>query len=129
MLKNRFFIIVVLIISLIPVAYLGSLPPSPFYYLKASRELIQSVFIFGTEDKANWILTLADKRLVEAEKLKMKKLDFIAAFQIKTARNYQFEAESLLEILKDKTNTTYLRDKYNQNSDRLKKLEIRYNGN
>lgn len=123
--KKRFLIIGIILILLVPVAYLGNLPPSPLYFLKVSREGVQSLFIFGMEDRANWLLTLSDKRLVEAEKLKKKKMGFIASFQINTARNYQSEAENLLEILKDKTNITYLRDKSNQNNDKLKNLEIR----
>lgn len=83
---------------------------------------MQAFFIFGDEDKANWLLTLADKRLAEAEKLKVKKLDFIALVQINTAREYQVEAENLLEGLKNKINITYLKDKFNQNNEKLKNL-------
>lgn len=71
---------------------------------------------------ANWYLVRADKRLSEAEKLKMKKLDFLAEAQIKTAKDYQSEAEILLTTLKDKTNTTYLKDRFNQNAEKLKNL-------
>lgn len=83
---------------------------------------MQSLFIFGDEDRANWILTLADKRLNEAQKLRLKKLNYFSAFQINTALKYQNEAQGLLEILKNKTNIIYLRDKYNQNDEKLKNL-------
>jgi hypothetical protein len=103
--------------------FLGSIPPSPLYYLKISRETIQDFFIFGEEDKANWLLTKADKRLAEAEKLKAKNLDFFADRQIITAKNYQAESEALLTYLSDKTNTTYLKDRFSQNNDKLRLLE------
>lgn len=102
---------------------LGSIPPSPLYYLKTSRETLQSLFIFGDEDKANWLLLKADKRLGEAEKLKAKNLDYFAGMQIDAARRYQSEAEILLLDLKNKTNITYLRDRSNQNLEKLKNLE------
>lgn len=122
MLKKRFLIIGAFIVLLIPSIYLGTLPPSPLYFLKIARESVQSVFIFGMEDRANWLLTLADKRLNEAQKLRLKKLNYFSAFQIDTALKYQNEAEVMLEILKNKTNITYLRDKYNQNDEKLKNL-------
>lgn len=75
------------------------------------------------EDQANWILTLADKRLAEAEGLKIKKMDYFSDMQKNTALNYQNEAWKLLEILKNKTNITYLKDKFNQNAEKLKFLE------
>lgn len=74
------------------------------------------------EDRANWLLTLADKRLSEAQRLKIKKLNYFSEFQIGTALKYQNEAEAMLEILKNKTNIIYLRDKYNQNDEKLKNL-------
>lgn len=120
--KKLFLIIGALIALLIPSIYLGTLPPSPLYFLKVSRESVQSLFIFGDEDRANWILTLADKRLNEAQKLRLKKLNYFSAFQINTALKYQNEAQGLLEILKNKTNIIYLRDKYNQNDEKLKNL-------
>lgn len=103
--------------------FLGSVPPSPLYYLKIGRESVQSLFIFGDEDQTNWLLTRADKRLTEAEKLKSRGLNFFADIQINTAKQYQSEAEVLLEDLKNKTNIIYLKDKYNQNLEKMNKLE------
>ena len=102
--------------------FLKNSPPSPLYYLKVSREFLQSFFIFGSEDKANWYLTLAEKRISEAEQLKSKRLNFIAQKQIKIASEYQKEAEKLLLYLQDKTNINYLLDKFNQNRIRLEDL-------
>ena len=113
----------VLLILFLSSLYLGSIPPSPLYYLKVTRETLQSLFVFGDEDKANWLLLRADKRLSEAEKLKMKNMEFFAGMQIDTAKQYQIEAEEILEVLKNKTNITYLRDRSNQNIEKLKLLE------
>lgn len=113
----------ILVIFLIMSLFLGSVPPSPLYYLKIGRESVQSLFIFGDEDQTNWLLTRADKRLTEAEKLKSRGLNFFADIQINTAKQYQSEAEVLLEDLKNKTNIIYLKDKYNQNLEKMNKLE------
>ena len=109
-------------ILLILTLFFGSIPPSPLYYLKITRETLQTFFIFGDEDKANWLLVRTEKRITEAEKLKSKNLDFLADMQIQTAKNYQVDSKSLLDYLKDKTNINYLTDRYNQNEDRLKAL-------
>jgi hypothetical protein len=122
-LKKRVFPLALLVLVLIAMSVLlGSVPPSPVYYLKVTRESIQTFFIFGSEDKAGWFLTRADKRITEAEKLKTKHLDFFASQQIRTAMDYQSHAQIMLEDLKNKTSITYLTDKYTQNSDRLKTL-------
>lgn len=123
-LKKRVLITGILSIILAAASlFLGSIPPSPFYYLKITRETIQTFFIFGDEDKTNWFLIRADKRLDEAQKLKNKHLEFLADLQIQTAKDYQSEAEILLEDLKNKTNITYLRDRSNQNIEKLISLE------
>ncbi len=101
------------------IAFFGSAPPSPVYLIKISRETMQNFFVFGDEDKAYWLLTRAEKRISEAEKLKNKNLNFLARYQSETAKVYQFEAEEIIISLKDKINTNYLQDKYNQNKDRL----------
>lgn len=122
--QNKWSYTAVGIIFLLAISlFLGSIPPSPLYYLKITRETIQTFFIFGDEDKTNWLLTRAGKRLTEAEKLKKKNLNFLADIQINTAKKYQSEAETLLEILKNKTNITYLTDRYNQNSEKLNSLK------
>jgi hypothetical protein len=122
--KKRHLILAGFLIILLAVSmFLGSIPPSPLYYLKISRETIQSFFIFGDEDNANWYLVRAEKRLREAEKLKSKNWNSFAQMQISIAMDYQNQAQALLGKLKDKTNTTYLKDRYNQNDEKLKALK------
>lgn len=104
------------------IVFLGSAPPSPVYFIKISRETIQDLFIFGDEDRAYWLLTKAEKRISESEKLKSRNIGLLAKFQSDTAQNYQNEAKKIIDLLKDKLNTNYLIDKYNQNSDRLNNL-------
>ena len=118
--KRLFIVLSVAIVLLILSLFFGTAPPSPLYYLKITRETIQSYFIFGQEDRANWLLTRADKRISEAQKLKDKNLDFLAQIQTNIAWEYQWEVDELLRDLKNKTNITYLTDKSNQNLDRLK---------
>lgn len=121
--KQSYILSAVILILLISSLYLGSIPPSPIYYLKVTRETIQIFFIFGDEDKTNWLLIRADKRLDEAAKLKAKHLGFLAEMQIQTAKDYQSRADKLLADLKNKTNITYLQDRFNQNNEKLKNLE------
>lgn len=122
--KKRLYILsLVAIIVLVATLFLGSVPPSPIYFLKITRETIQTFFIFGDEDKANWLLVRAEKRLDEAQKLKNKNLNFLAGIQIKIAHDYQDQSAKILEDLKNKTNITYLQDRFNQNSEKLKALE------
>jgi hypothetical protein len=115
--------ITVFILLVALVLFFGSAPPSPVYFIKISRETLQSLFIFGEEDRASWALTLAEKRITEAEKLNAKKMDFLADNQLRIAENYQSEAEVLIESLKDKVNRNYLFDKFRANSDRILALK------
>ena len=52
----------------------GILPDSPFYGLKTALERIRMAFTFGYENKVNYGLYLAEKRLVEIEEI-MKRPD------------------------------------------------------
>lgn len=122
--KKRLLILAAILLLLTGItAYFKTAPPSPLYFLKISRESIQTFFIFGDEDKANWLLTRAEKRITEAEFLKSKNLQILSGMQITTADQYQNEASKILDFLSDKTNTNYLQDRYKQNSDRLSKLQ------
>lgn len=102
--------------------YFGSAPPSPIYLVKITRESVQDLFVFGDEDRAYWLLTKAEKRISEAEKLKSRSMSFLASMQSDAAKKYQTEAMDIITSLKDKVNTNYLTDKYNQNKDRLNNL-------
>lgn len=104
------------------IVFFGSAPPSPVYFIKISRETMQDFFIFGDEDRAYWLLTKAEKRISESEKLKSGNIGLFAKLQSDTAKNYQNEAKKIIDSLKDKMNTNYLIDKYNLNSDRLNNL-------
>lgn len=114
--------IIIMVILIGVTVYFGSAPPSPIYFVKISRESIQNLFVFGPEDQAYWLLTKAEKRISEAEKLKTRHLSILADFQSGTARRYQNQALEMINSLKDKVNTNYLTDKYNQNKDRLNNL-------
>jgi hypothetical protein len=47
----------------------GTLPDSPFYFLKSWKESVQMFFTFGAENKAKQFLHLADVRLAEYQKM------------------------------------------------------------
>lgn len=64
----------------------GTLPDSPFYFLKEWKEGIQLFFTFDAEKKAEQYLHLADVRLAEYEKMIEKGKEDIAA---RTLEKYQ----------------------------------------
>lgn len=97
-------------------------PISPLYPVKLIREYFQSLFIFGDEDGAYWELDLAEKRLKEASFLNHYALAAVTLRQVKTAAQYQKLAKEKIDYLSDKTNVTYLLDKYQSNQDQLKSL-------
>lgn len=97
-------------------------PINPLYPVKLTREYFQSLFIFGDEDGAYWELDLAEKRLKEASFLNRYGLAAVTLRQVKTAAQYQKLAKEKIDYLSDKTNVTYLLDKYQSNQDQLKGL-------
>lgn len=114
----------VLLILIVLTIFFRTAPPSPVYLLKITRESLQSYFIFGDEDKAFWALTKAEKRITEAEYLKSKNMNYLADKQVKSAKDYQLEADIIIANLKDKVDRNYLIDKNTQVSDRIKALEL-----
>lgn len=83
-------------------------PLSPVYPFKIAREYFQSLFVFGDEDLAYFNLTLADKRLKEAEVLQRNQQYILALKQLNMAKNYQSIANEYTKILKDKVDINYL---------------------
>ncbi len=98
-------------------------PLSPLYYLKSSREFIQSFFIFGEEDTANWHLTLAQKKAYSSKLLHQRGFSNLSRSHYHQAQVLQYKSLILIDYLSDKTNTTYLQDKYNINQDILASID------
>lgn len=98
-------------------------PVSPLYPIKVSREKLQSLFVFGQIDQANWNLTLAEKRLTEATILRDHNLLSLSMIQLNLAKSYQSKANDLIMALKETTDTVYLESKLNYNQELLHQLE------
>lgn len=98
---------------------------TPIYTIKTAREYIQSFFIFGEEDNLHWNLILAEKRLVEAGILKKNNLYYAYGKRLEEAKTYQRHANSQILKLKDKINTRYLIDMYEENQRKIKNLQDR----
>ena len=98
-------------------------PVSPLYYVKITRENFQSFFVFGPIDQAGWHLTLAEKRIQEAQILKEHFATTLFKHQIKLAKDEQQKAEIIISELKGKTDTQYLETTYNRNQQAIKILE------
>ena len=82
-------------------------PISLFYPLVISREHLQSLFVFGDEDKCFWHLVLAQKRINEAQILFDHSLLPYGRKQLLSAQKHQQIANSLIssnphEYLKQK---------------------------
>lgn len=83
-------------------------PVSPLYYIKVSREYLQSQFIFGDEDLSLWNFTLAKKRLEESKILNSYHLNNLSQKQIELAQIYQNQGILHLNKLIDKIDVNYL---------------------
>lgn len=97
-------------------------PLSPLYLVKLTREYLQSLFVFGDEDLAYFNLTLASKRLKEAEILKENKQYIVELRQVKLAKNYQKIADRYVDTLRDKVDINYLLVKSADISERINAL-------
>ncbi len=51
-------------------------------------------------------------------------MEYLANTQLQFAMEYQSEAGEIIISLKDKINRNYLVDKYSQNNDRIKALDL-----
>lgn len=75
----------------------GVLPDSPFYFFKSLTEGVREVFVFGEDNKANYSLTLADKRLSEARALANKGKGELAAKTAEKAADKNEEGQRHVE--------------------------------
>lgn len=78
---------------------------------------MQAIFVFGDEDRSNWYLTLAEKRLSEADGMIKHGWKNLAKNQILMANKYYQMGNESLKPLVDKTDINYLLDK----SERIKR--------
>lgn len=97
-------------------------PLSPLYSVKLTREYMQSLFVFGDEDLANWKLTLSEKRLTEAEILKRNNQNQLTLKQLNLAKGYQQVAMTYIDGLRDKLDINYLLAKSEDVSKRISSL-------
>lgn len=82
--------------------FFETLPGSPVYLLKIGRERLASFFVFGYYDSSLWHLTLADKRIVEAESLLEYGISENAFDLFMEAREESTKAVFFLKIAKEK---------------------------
>ena len=81
----------------------GTLPDSPFYFLKAWKESIKTFFTFGAENRAKQYLHLAGVRIAEYQKMIEK--DNIAAAS-KTLAKYEKQLNHALDKIKEAKDVT-----------------------
>lgn len=97
-------------------------PVSPVYYIKAGRESLQSLFVFGNEDLANWYFDLATKRIKEAKILQQHDFSSLAYRQIDLAQYYQDQGFKHLKPLIDVVDTNFLKEKFESNKQEINKF-------
>ena len=83
-------------------------PVSPLYYVKSLRQQIQSIFIMGDRDLAEWNFTLSQKRLSEAQILCQHNLTKLGQKQLLLSQKYYQKGNFYLNNLIDKVDTNYL---------------------
>jgi hypothetical protein len=84
----------------------GTLPSSPFYFLKEWRRSLQRVFSFGSEAKADTELKISEEKAVELKTMKETEPQNITALT-KALANYKKSQERLkthFENLEEKSN-------------------------
>jgi hypothetical protein len=96
-------------------------PVSPIYYVKRGREQIQSLFIMGNRDSADWNFNLAKKRIIESDKLCNNKLVKLGKKHLSLARNNYSRGVFHLNYLIDVVDTNYLMQEEKNIEDLLKR--------
>lgn len=97
-------------------------PLSPIFYLKVMREGLQKRFVFGEEGLAYFELTIAEKRIVEAEYLNALNLGKMSQNQSELAIWSDIKAANLMDRIQDKIDIKYLRGMLEKNQKRLADL-------
>ncbi len=109
--------------ALEPLPDAGLTPDSPFYFVKAWREQIQTFLTFGAENKARQFLHLAEVRLAEYKKMAEAGTDELAR---KTLDKYNAHLdralEKISELKKDKKDASEVEEKVSEA--RMKHLEV-----
>lgn len=85
----------------------GKTPADSFYFLKTFKENLDGIFMFNNAKKGEYELTLATKRLLEAEKLANDEKKDLAIKTFNTVDKHIKKAGSLLEDAKDKDVKNY----------------------
>lgn len=83
-------------------------PVSPVYYLKKTREQIQSLFIMGDRDSAEWNFILSQKRATESQLLCKYNLLNLGNKQLLLAQKHYLKGTFYLNKLIDKIDTNFL---------------------
>jgi len=83
-------------------------PVSPIYYIKKTREQIQSLFIIGDRDSTEWNFILSQKRAKESQILCDHKLLKLGNKQLLLAQKHYTTGISYLNNLIDRIDTNFL---------------------
>ncbi len=110
----------------------GKVLGDPLYFLKQIKEKLREILIFGTLQKAEYDLTLSEKRMVEAEYLYLVKKDINDASQtLENANARQVKVVELIQSMKENKQdaadilTAKVKDSFNRQLSLLKTLEIK----
>ncbi len=98
--------------ALEPLPESGLTPDSPFYFVKAWREQIQSFLTFGAENKAKQFLHLAEVRLAEYKKMAEAGKDELSQRTLdKFNAHLERALEKISEVKKEKKESKDLEDR------------------
>lgn len=100
----------------------GKAMDDPLYFIKNIKEQLQSLFTFGSAEKADYEVLLATKRIIEADELIGKgKIDLAGKTLMRSQKSLD-KAFSLIE--KAKSDEDSFRDQAINMSNRLSNLEV-----
>lgn len=109
--------------ALEPLPDAGLTPDSPFYFVKAWTEQIQSFFTFGSENKARQFLHLAEVRLAEFKKMSEAKKDYLAQKTLdKFNTHIDRVSEKVSDMKKDMEDTADIEKRIEEA--RMKHIEV-----
>ncbi len=107
------------LLALVMVALGPASPISPIQQFKVGRERMQEIFVLGDIDRAEWYLTLSEKRLTEADKLTAAGLPTLGQIQKNAAKKEYLKSQKYITALKDKADINYLLEKSSELSPRI----------
>jgi hypothetical protein len=101
----------------------GKVAGEPLYFLKTLKENVRGMLIFSTYKKAEYAITLGEKRVVEAEKLFLEKKDYQnGAGTLQVLQEKWKSIDDNIQKLSEDPNIEALKDRFASSLDKQRTL-------